>query len=167
METAGGKWSLWQGFHAASSWWWCCCVELAEVSRSDTDSTVRLWRSSLAPNDLNGNTAGFAVLIELNFLGGLYMESKSQMQPKPRSLEALKDYSQDPELYLVINGALAECVELTMAFIYVIPQIQKKISIPLKWKFTPFGWRMAGKEEGSGKRYRMLACVLMPFRVLC
>lgn len=87
---------------------------MAEVSRSDTDSRVNLWRSSLALKDLNWNTVRFAVPIELNFLGGLYMESKSQMQPKPRSLEALKDYSQDPELYLVINGALAECVELTM-----------------------------------------------------
>lgn len=37
------------------------------------------------------------------------------MQPNLRSLGALKDYSQDLELYLVINGALAECVELTMA----------------------------------------------------
>lgn len=38
------------------------------------------------------------------------------MQPNPRSLGVLKDYSQDLELCLVINGALAECVELTMAF---------------------------------------------------
>ena len=49
------------------------------------------------------------------------MERKPQMQPNPRSLGALKDYSQDLQLYLVINGALAECVALTMA---CIPQIQ-------------------------------------------
>lgn len=53
------------------------------------------------------------------------MESESQMQPKPRSLEALKDYSQDPELYLVINGALAECVELTMALYSNTPNTKK------------------------------------------
>lgn len=96
---------------------------MAEVSRSDTDSTVSLWRNSLALKDLNGNTVRFAVPIELNFLRGLYMESESQMQP--RSLEALKDYSQDPELYLVINGALAECVELTMALYSNTPNTKK------------------------------------------
>lgn len=79
-------------------------------------STVGLWRNSLALEDLNGNTVRFSVPVELNFLGGLWEERKSQMQPNPRSLGVLKDYSQDLELCLVINGALAECVELTMAF---------------------------------------------------
>lgn len=45
------------------------------------------------------------------------------MQPSPRSLEAFK--SEDLELYLVINGALAECVKLTMA-LYSNTQIKKK-----------------------------------------
>lgn len=164
METAGEKWSLWQGFHAANSWWWCCCVELAEVSRSDTDSTVSLWRSSLALKDLNGNTVRFAVPIELNFLGGLYVERKSLMHPNPRSLGALKDHSQDLELYLVINGALAECVELTVALYSNTPNT-KKLSIPLRWKFTPFWWRKAGKGEGSGRKTQV-ACVLKLLRGL-
>lgn len=49
------------------------------------------------------------------------------MQPNPRSLGALKDYSQDLELYslLVINGALAECVELMMAWYSNIPNTKK------------------------------------------
>lgn len=104
---------------------------MAEVSRSDTDSTVSLWRSSLALKDLNGNTVRFAVPIELNFLGGLYVERKSLMHPNPRSLGALKDHSQDLELYLVINGALAECVELTVALYSNTPNT-KKLSIPLR-----------------------------------
>lgn len=104
---------------------------MAEVSRSDTDSTVSLWRSSLALKDLNGNTVRFAVPIELNFLGGLYVERKSLMHPNPRSLGALKDHSQDLELYLVINGTLAECVELTVALYSNTPNT-KKLSIPLR-----------------------------------
>lgn len=88
-------------------------------------STVGLWRNSLAPEDLNGNTVRFSVPVELNFLGGLQVERKSQMQPNPRSLGALQDYSQDLELYLVINGALAECVELTMALYSNTPNTKK------------------------------------------
>lgn len=62
------------------------------------------------------------------------------MQPNPRSLGVLKDYSQDLELCLVINGALAECVELTMAFYSnAVNTKKKKKSVLLRLKFTPFG----------------------------
>lgn len=37
------------------------------------------------------------------------------MQPNPRSSGVYEDYSQDLELYLVINGTLAEYLELSVA----------------------------------------------------
>lgn len=105
-----------------------------------------------------------SVPVELNFLGGLSVERKSQMQPNPRSLGALEDYSQGLELCLVINGALAEYVQLTMAFCSNTPYT-KELSTLLRGKFAPFGGRKAGKGEGNG-RERQEVSVLEPLSEL-
>ena len=94
-------------------------------------SAVGLWRNSLALEDLNGNTVRFSVPVELNFLGGLQEERESQMQPNPRSSGVYKDYSQDLELYLVINGTFAEYLELSMA-LYNNTSSTKNWSIPVR-----------------------------------